>query len=143
MSDATPSGQTSRQLVTLPSGLPSQFVRFLVVGGGNTALSLVAFVGLTEIGVPSVAAAPLAFGAGAANGYFWNRRWTFKARDSRRARVVYVIVQAVGAGATSLLVGLLTGPGSVGHIVAFLITVPLVTAAMFLANRRWTFAEVA
>jgi hypothetical protein len=41
-------------------------------------------------------AAPLAFAAGAVNGFIFNRRWTFAARDSTRARVLYVTVQVTG-----------------------------------------------
>jgi len=117
----------------------AQLGRFLLVGLGNTVLSFVCYLGLVAAGLPPVAAAPAAFGVGAVNGYIWNRRWTFKARDSVRARTVYVVVQAAGALATSLLVGLLDGPAGLGHVAAYLVTVPPVTGATFVANRVWTF----
>ena len=74
-----------------------QFVRFLVVGAGNTLLSFVAYRLLLEIGTPYAVAAPVAFGVGALNGYIFNRRWTFAAQDSARARVLYVSIAAAGA----------------------------------------------
>ena len=86
-------------------------------------------------------AAPLAFAAGALNGYIFNRRWTFGARDSTRARVLYVSVQAVGAVSTSLLVFLFVHAAGTGHVVAYLAAIPPVTLCMFAANRVWTFAE--
>jgi len=59
---------------------------------------------LLVVSTPYVVAAALAFAAGAVNGYVFNRRWTFLARDSMRARVLYIAVQAVGAASMSLLV---------------------------------------
>jgi putative flippase GtrA len=94
-----------------------QFRRFLVVGVGNTAVSFVAYRLLLALEMPYVPAAALAFAVGAVNGYIFNRRWTFAARDSARARVLYVAVQAAGAASTSLLVLLfvrVAGTGKVG-----------------------------
>jgi putative flippase GtrA len=117
-----------------------QFVRFLVVGVGNTLLSFVVYRLLLALGTWYVLAAPLAFAAGAVNGYVFNRRWTFAARDSTRARIVYVVVAVTGAVATSLLVPLFVALG-VGKVGAYLAAIPPVTVCMFAANRAWTFAE--
>src|SRR5689334_6037699 len=81
-----------------------QFARFLLVGVGNTAISFAVYRLLFWAGTPYILAAPVAFAAGAVNGYVFNRRWTFAARDSTKARVVYVAVQVAGAASTSLLV---------------------------------------
>ena len=70
----------------------------------NTLLSFIAYRLLLALEVPYVIAAALGFSVGALNGYVFNRRWTFAARDTARARVVYVAVQAAGAASTSLLV---------------------------------------
>ena len=79
-----------------------QLARFLVVGVGNTAVSFVVYRLLLLAGMPYLIAAPLAFAAGAINGYVFNRRWTFAARDTTRARILYVGVQVAGAASTSL-----------------------------------------
>jgi putative flippase GtrA len=117
-----------------------QCVRFLIVGVGNTALSFVVYRVLLALGLWYVVAAPLAFAAGAVNGYIFNRRWTFAARDSTRARVIYVGVAIMGAVATSLLVPLFVAVG-LGKVVAYLAAIPPVTVCMFVANRVWTFAD--
>jgi putative flippase GtrA len=117
-----------------------QFARFLAVGVGNTFLSFVIYGALLALGVWYVVAAPLAFAAGAVNGYVFNRRWTFSARDSTRARVLYVAVQATGAVSTSLLVPLFVA-ASAGKVGAYLAAIPPVTVCMFAANRAWTFAD--
>ncbi len=118
-----------------------QLGRFLVVGVTNTAVSFVAYRLLLALSVPYPAAAPVAFAVGALNGYVLNRRWTFAARDTRRARVLYVAVQVAGAGATSFLVWVLVHLADVGRVEAYLAAAPPVTVGMFLANRLWTFAE--
>src|SRR5581483_1981814 len=89
-----------------------QFVRYVLAGAVNTALSFGVYRGLLEIGTPYAAAAPIAFAVGSVNGYILNRRWTFAAADSARARLVYVVVQAAGAGMTSVLVFLFSRAGT-------------------------------
>ena len=121
--------------------MKQQFGRFLVVGAGNTALSLIAYRLLLAIDSPYAVAALLAFAVGALNGYIFNRRWTFAARDTTRARLLYVALQAVGAIATSLLVVAFVRGFGVPHGIAYLASVPPVTVAMFVANRLWTFRE--
>ena len=118
-----------------------QLARFLVVGVGNTAVSFVVYRLLLALGAWYVLAAPLAFAAGAVNGYIFNRRWTFAARDSTRARVLYLSVQALGAVSTSLLVFVFVHLAGTGRVVAYLAAIPPVTLCMFAANRVWTFAE--
>jgi putative flippase GtrA len=121
--------------------LDRQFARFLLVGASNTAISFVAYRLLLLVGTPYVLAAALGFSAGAVNGYVLNRRWTFAARDSTRARVIYVAVQAAGAASTSLLVFLLVGGLGVDKTGAYVAAIPPVTVSTFMANRVWTFAD--
>ena len=117
-----------------------QFARYLVVGVGNTVLAFIVYRVLLRLGAWYVVAAPLAYAAGAVNGYVLNRRWTFGARDSTRTRIRYVAVQAIGALSTSLLVPLLVAAG-VGKVAAYLAAVPPITVCMFVTNRVWTFAD--
>ena len=106
----------------------SELARFALVGVSNTVVSLAVYLALAAA-APRAAAGALAFAAGAANGYVWNRRWTF-----RRHGVVlrYVAVQAAGALATGELVAAL---GS------YVVAAALVTVATFAANRSWTFPQ--
>ena len=101
-----------------------QFVRYVLAGLVNTTLSFGVYRGLLEIGTPYAVAAPLAFGVGSVSGYVLNRRWTFAASDSTRARVVYVFSRA-----------------GTGHVWAYLAAIPPVTVGTFAANRWWTFSH--
>jgi putative flippase GtrA len=118
-----------------------QFRRFLLVGVGNTVLSFIAYRLLLAISTPYVLAAALGFSVGAVNGYVFNRRWTFGARDSARARLLYLAVQTLGAASTSLLVLFFVRVVGTGKVGAYVAAIPPVTVCMFLANRVWTFAD--
>jgi len=119
-----------------------QFGRFLLVGVANTTISFVTYRLLLAVSVPYAAAAPLAFAAGAFNGYIVNRRWTFAAKDTTRSRVLYILFQGLGALWTTLAVFLLVRAIGIDRVPAYLVAVPPVTVAMFLANRIWTFNEL-
>ena len=121
--------------------LRRQLARFVVVGVGNTLISVAVYRLLLALGAWYVVAAPIAYVASLVNGYVFNRRWTFGARDSTRARVLYVAVQAGGAGLTSLLVLLFVNAAGTGKVGAFLAALVPVTLCTFAANRLWTFAD--
>lgn len=118
-----------------------QFARFLVVGVTNTGLSFVAYRLLLVASTPYLLAAPLAFAVGALNGYIFNSRWTFAARDTTRARLLYVLVAAAGSASTSLLVLAFAQGAGTGKVLAYVAALPPVTVGTFLANRRWPFAN--
>jgi putative flippase GtrA len=118
-----------------------QFIRFLIVGAANTLISLVVYRGLLALGIWYVVSAPVAWAAGVVNGYIFNSRWTFGTRDSARARFLYALIGAIGAGAATLLVLAFARGAELGKFESYLAAVPLVTVSTFLANRRWTFND--
>jgi putative flippase GtrA len=121
------------------SSVTRQFGKFALVGLSNTAISFVAYAVLIRIGVSYWAAGALAFALGAANGYILNRRWTFAARDTMRARIKYLVVQSAGLGATVALLWLFVSSAGIDKLAAYPIAIPAVTLATFFANRAWTF----
>ena len=66
--------------------MKQQFVRYLVVGVGNTLLSFIAYRLLLAIDTPYAVAALLAFAVGALNGYIFNRRPRHHARPGALRR---------------------------------------------------------
>ncbi|MSO94536.1 MAG: hypothetical protein EXQ81_01920 [Thermoleophilia bacterium] len=70
-----------------------------------------------------------------------DRRWTFAAHDSTRARILYVTIQVGAAVLASLLVVFFVRVVGMGHVGAYLAAIPLVTVCSFAANRLWTFAD--
>jgi putative flippase GtrA len=132
---AEPRGEVARHAVS------RQFVRFLVVGLSNTALSFVAYRLLLLVSTPYLVAAPIAFAVGVLNGYILNRRWTFSAPDTTRSRLLYVLFGALGAVTLTLLVLLFVRAAGIDRVLAYVVAIPPVTVATFLANRFWTFSD--
>ena len=92
-----------------PDGALLQLARFATVGVANTLLAFALYAALVAAGVPYPVAGAAGFAAGAVNGYVLNRRWTFAADDSRRARRRYLAVQLAGLAATTGLLRALVG----------------------------------
>ena len=116
--------------------LLAQFLRYGAVGITNTLLSAACYAGALALGASAVAAATVAFAVGSANGFLWNRRWTF-AGSPAASPVRYVLVQAAGLAATDLLIAALDP--RVGHAIAWVVTTGIVTLLTFAANRRFSF----
>ncbi len=108
------------------------------MGATNTVLSFAVYVALVAAGRPYLAAGAVAFAAGAVNGFVLNGRWTFRAAGSAPR---YVVVQLAGLAATTGLLRLLVEAGA-GRIGGYLVAIPLVTVATFVANRAWAFAQM-
>lgn len=121
--------------------LVRQFGRFALVGLSNTAASWVAYAALLTAGLEPAVAAAGAFSVGAANGYLWNSRWTFRVRAGGPTLLRYLAVQLAGLGATALLVWALSP--SAGRFGGYALATAVVTVATFAANRWWTFAPPA
>ena len=105
---------------------PAELVRFGAVGVTNTLVSLAVY---TALPTPYWISAPVAFAAGAVNGYVWNRRWTF-GRGGSAAR--YGAVQLAALAATD---GLLYAR------LHYLVTLLVVSATSFAACRVWVFRQ--
>jgi len=100
----------------------------------------VAYAGLLAVGVGYIAGVVVAYAVGLANGYTWNRRWTFSAgRFSVGSLSRYTVVQATGlllsVGLTAMFVEQLDVP----KLPALVLSWPPVIAVTFTATRLWAF----
>ncbi|MBW7652183.1 GtrA family protein [Anoxybacillus sp. ST4] len=82
-----------------------KFVRFTVVGLGNTIVDFVVFFLLTLIGVSNVFAQLCSYSAGVINSYVWNRTWTFRVREKVSAQQLFqfIVVNMTSLSATMIL----------------------------------------
>ncbi len=76
-----------------------QFVKFGIVGAISTVINFSVLNIVLRFGLPLVAALTLAFLLSVCNGFYWNRRWTFK--DARSASageqgIKFLLVNIVG-----------------------------------------------
>jgi putative flippase GtrA len=117
-----------------------QFLRFLVVGASNTAITLLAYAAAIHVGVRYLPAGAGAYALGGVNGFALNRAWTF-AHHGRigQAAARYAAVTALGILLNLALLRLAIGlgvPRAAGEVAA----VAPVTLLTFALNRAWAFA---
>jgi len=123
-----------RQIVT-------QFVKFGIVGVSNTLLSFAVYALLLKVfGLWYIAASAIAFAVGAANGFLWNRRWTFREHvGDALTPVRWFVVQGCGLLLNLGLVYLFVEHVALDKLIGQACATAIVTVLTFFANRAWTF----
>jgi putative flippase GtrA len=120
-----------------------QLVRFLCVGASGYVVNLVSFLILVH---PLQAADKLAFVVAAViaatNNFFWNRHWTFRAKEDHPVRqavrffLVSCLVLLFAAGVYTLLVH---SVGIQQHTLADGIAWIIATPLSFVVQKLWSF----
>jgi len=116
--------------------------KYGIVGLANVAIDFILYALLVSAGVWYVAAKALSLVVATANGYTWNRVWTFRAGRHRTTMLSkYVTVQigcyAINIAALTLLIELL----DMGPVSAQAVLLPFIAGLSFLAQRIWTFGS--
>lgn len=120
-----------------------QWLRFAVVGAGNTLLSWCAYALLEWAGVSYLLASGLAFALGALNSYVLNRRWTFRSRGRCGPEALrFGAVQCIGLAVDVLLLDALTRDAGLHHLIGQAVVFPVASGVTFALSRQWAFAGV-
>jgi putative flippase GtrA len=120
-----------------------QLIKFCVVGGSGYVVNLCVFAFCVELlGFHHLVAATAAFGVAVTNNFWWNRHWTFRARQGnagfQAARFFAVSIGAFLLAATIL--ELLVSVVGMPELPAQAISIALVTPVNFVGNKMWSFA---
>jgi putative flippase GtrA len=133
-----------------------QLIKFCVVGASSTVVdkgTLWILLNALPL-VPWWFCSTISFCFGVTNGFFWNRHWTFRAREHGSARSQYrkfflsnCIGWLLNLGFTKLFLVLFTGQLTHGNLnpeprqvlIASLCAVPCVVVWNFSAAKFWTF----
>jgi putative flippase GtrA len=116
-----------------------RLIRFGLVGVGNTLVTLMSYTLLVAAGVAAPLASAAAFALGAANGYHFNRTWTFRAQHGAGTVVRYAGVQALGAALSAVGVRVVTGDLELRRLAAEVVVLPVVTLVTYLLSRTLVF----
>jgi dolichol-phosphate mannosyltransferase len=119
-----------------------QLVKFCAVGGSGYVINLAVFTLAFELGgLHHLAAATLAFAVAVSNNFWWNRHWTFGARDGRAGfqapRFLTVSVAAFLLAAAILEV--LVSVAGMPEIAAQAVSIAAATPLNFVGNKMWSF----
>jgi putative flippase GtrA len=120
-----------------------QFLKFCLVGGSGYAVNLTVFTVCVKVfDLHHLIAATAAFVVAVTNNFWWNRHWTFRARQGhagfQAARFFAVSVAAFvfAAGLLELLVSV----AGVAAVPAQAISIAAATPLNFIGNKMWSFA---
>jgi dolichol-phosphate mannosyltransferase len=117
-------------------------VRFGFVGGLGFVVNIAVYTLLVhgtgmEYRVASVAAWVVAV----ANNFFWNRHWTFDAREgvAHHQAMRFLLVSVVAEAISLLLLTVLVENGGFSKVPAQAVAVAAATPLSFLGNKLWSF----
>ena len=137
-----------------------QLVKFAIVGTSSTVINLaVLYLMLRLLHGHRYISATVAFLVSVVNGYYWNRRWTFKEAPAKAIHTQFsqfVLVNLVGLGLDLLIIRLASVPlehelhqlqagwppdkiERVAVLAAQLVATAAIVFWNFFANRLWTF----
>lgn len=119
-----------------------KIILYAICGGGGVALDLLLFSLLIHLRVPYQYANASGYLAGTLLSFALNRVITFNKRDKTGARLVsFLVVAALGYGASALLLWLLIENFGMTPILAKLATLFFVLAFQYSLNRFVTFRK--
>lgn len=119
-----------------------RLIKFALVGGSNTVLTVGTYALLVELSVFYVLAGVAGWSVGLINGYTWNRIWTFRAGSHEHELLAkYSAVAVLGLTLNSLLLLLVVDVAGASKIIGQVVVLPVVMLSSFAANRFWTFGE--
>jgi dolichol-phosphate mannosyltransferase len=119
-----------------------QLMRFALVGASGYVVNLATFaLAAHGFGLHYREAATVAFLVAVTNNFWWNRHWTFRARNGhagfQAARFLTVSVIAFGFNLV-LLTALVSGAG-LPEVPAQALSILAATPLSFLGNKLWSF----
>ncbi|MEK6227711.1 MAG: GtrA family protein [Actinomycetota bacterium] len=121
-----------------------QLIKFCAVGGSGYVVNLAVFaLAFSALGWHHLVAATLAFAVAVTNNFYWNRHWTFSAREGhagfQAARFFTVSVVAFLFAATVL--ELLVTQAGTPELAAQALSVVAATPLNFVGNKMWSFGR--
>lgn len=121
-----------------------QFIKFSIVGSSNTLVDFVVYIFLTRaLSVYYMWAAVMAFVVAVTWSFYFNRRWTFRARGRgvRRQYTRFIMANGLSLMLNLSLFYLIVDVYGVYDLVAKAVAGSVVALFNFNLNRLWTFSS--
>jgi putative flippase GtrA len=119
-----------------------QFIKYGVIGVGNTLLGYGIYVLGVELGLPYLVGLVVGYAVGGLNSYLLNRHWTFDAGGISHARAGgrFFVVWACSVLVNIVVLYILVNRFHATKIPTQAVLQTLVTTLTFFVNRNWAFA---
>lgn len=118
-----------------------QLIKFGAVGASGYVINLAVYELVRQgLGVNYLFAAVVAFCVAVLNNFYWNRHWTFDAKDGHAGfqSARFFVVSLIALGFNLILLKAFVAAG-VGELPAQALAVILVTPVNFIGNKLWSF----
>jgi putative flippase GtrA len=121
-----------------------QFVKFGIVGTSGVVIDWSAFYIFNHyLGVFYLTSKVLSFSLAVINSYIWNRRWTFRSENPRKAKefTKFILAASVGLGLNTLIFYISVQKFHLSYFPSLLIATAIVTFWNFTINKLWVFKK--
>lgn len=120
-----------------------QFLRFCIVGLGNTAVDFTAFFLLNQAGLAYLFAQVLSYSAGVVNSYILNRKWTFRMTQKTNVTEVakFIIVNGLSLLLSSGMLYFLHDTNNLNLWLAKIAATAVGITVNYIGSYVWVFAE--
>jgi dolichol-phosphate mannosyltransferase len=121
-----------------------QLARFTAVGASGYIVNLATFaLCVHALDLDFRIAAVIAFLVAVTNNFWWNRHWTFEAREGHAGQQAwrFLAVSVAGFAVNFALLEILVSVADLKEVLAQAIAVAAATPCNFLGNKLWTFNE--
>ena len=118
-----------------------EFIKFGIVGGSNTIISLMIYYSLIAININYIIAYSTGFIISVLNSYYWNNKYVFKNKKNNvkskllKSYIAYGATFLLSNGLLYLQVEILHLSELIAPLISLCITIPL----NFILNKYWTF----
>ena len=121
----------------------SQFIKFIIIGFSNLAISLLTYYILVLLNITYQIAHVFAFILGSINGYFWNKKWVFKKNGDIKATLIkfyisYIFTWLISAVLLYLWIDIFKISAFIAPILNLFITTPI----NYILNKIWVFKKL-
>ncbi len=119
-----------------------QLAKFLAVGGSGYVVNLAVFaLAFQAGGLHHLVAATMAFSVAVTNNFWWNRHWTFGAREGHAGFQAsrFLVVSLTAFVFAAAILEMLVSVTGVPEIAAQAISIAAATPLNFVGNKMWSF----
>lgn len=117
-----------------------QFIKFGIVGLGNTFITFIVYFILVKLNVYYVTANIIGYMAGVINSFFWNSSWVFKKPQRNLSLLIkFVIVNLITLAITSFILYIGVDRLNISKYVAQIISTLIGIMFNYTLNKLWTF----
>lgn len=118
-----------------------QAIKFLVVGGINTAIDFIVLYILVYFGMPASNAKLISYPCGVINSYFMNRSWTFKQKQKKSVLEVikFIVVNIVAYGVNAGIFNICITTFALNMFIANCVATAFSLVVNFAGNKLFVF----